>query len=111
MCGRNRHFVRFAPLLISSRLPRSPGDRKAAQAQRVVRACGEGFHRSAAPQRCGSGAQRIEEHWFSTRWASNGAMLSVVYRWSESDPATTKIRLILAREAAPAEIRRYEESL
>jgi len=53
----------------------------------------------------------IEERWFSVGCASNGAMLSVVYLWSESDPAATKIRLISAREATPAEIRRYEESL
>jgi hypothetical protein len=53
----------------------------------------------------------IEERWFSVGWASNGTMLSVVYLWSEPDPATTKIRLISAREATPAEIRQYEESL
>jgi hypothetical protein len=53
----------------------------------------------------------IEERWFSVGYASNGAMLSIVYLWSESDPATTKIRLISAREATPAEIRRYEEGL
>jgi len=38
-------------------------------------------------------------------------MLSVVYLWSESDPATTKIRLISARQATPTEIRQYEERL
>ena len=52
-----------------------------------------------------------EERWFSIGWASNGVMLSIVYLWSESDPATTKVRLISAREATPAEIRRYEEGL
>jgi len=53
----------------------------------------------------------IEERWFSTGCASNGAMLSIVYLWSESDPATTKIRLISAREATPTEIHHYEENL
>jgi uncharacterized DUF497 family protein len=38
-------------------------------------------------------------------------MLSIVYLWSESDPATTKIRLIMARQATRNEIRHYEESL
>jgi hypothetical protein len=52
-----------------------------------------------------------EERWFSVGCASNGAMLSIVYVWSESDPATTKIRLIMARQATRNEIRHYEESL
>jgi uncharacterized DUF497 family protein len=50
------------------------------------------------------------ERWFSVGCASNGAMLSIVYLWSESDPAVTKIRLISAREATPTEIRQYEEN-
>ena len=53
----------------------------------------------------------IEERWFSIGCASNGAMLSVVYLWSESDPATTEIRVISAREATKTEIRHYQESL
>ena len=53
----------------------------------------------------------FEERWFSIGWASNGAMLSIAYLWSESDPATTKIRLISAREATQTEIRHYQESL
>ncbi len=52
-----------------------------------------------------------EERWFSVGCASNGAILSMVYLWSESDPATTKIRLIMARNATRREIRQYEESL
>ncbi len=36
---------------------------------------------------------------------------AVVYLWSESDPATTKVRVISAREATEAEIRHYQESL
>jgi uncharacterized DUF497 family protein len=51
-----------------------------------------------------------EERWFSIGLASNGAMLSIAYLWSESDAATTKIRLISAREATRREIRRYEET-
>lgn len=51
-----------------------------------------------------------EERWFSIGRASNGAMLSVVYLWSEPDPRTTKIRLISARQASKTEIRQYQES-
>jgi uncharacterized DUF497 family protein len=47
-----------------------------------------------------------EERWFSVGWASNGAILSIVYLWSELDPETTKVRLISARGATQAEIRR-----
>ncbi len=53
----------------------------------------------------------IEERWFSIGCAGNGAMLSIVYLWSEPDPRTSKIRLISAREATPTEIRQYEENL
>jgi len=53
----------------------------------------------------------IEERWFSIGWASTGAMLTVVYLWSEADPTTTKIRLISARQATQTEIRQYEENL
>lgn len=52
-----------------------------------------------------------EERWFSIGCASNGLMLSVVYVWSRFAPATTIIRLILARKASRAEVRHYEESL
>jgi uncharacterized protein len=48
-----------------------------------------------------------EERWFSIGWASNGAILSIVYLWSESDPETAEIRLISARAATQTEIRRY----
>jgi uncharacterized DUF497 family protein len=53
----------------------------------------------------------VEERWFSIGFASNGAMLSIVYLWSETDPATTKVRLISARRATPTEIRHYQENL
>jgi len=52
-----------------------------------------------------------EERWFSVGCASDGALLSIVYLWSESDPGTPKIRLIMARQATRNEIRHYEESL
>jgi uncharacterized DUF497 family protein len=52
-----------------------------------------------------------EERWFSIGLAINGAILSIIYLWSESDPATTKTRLISAREATQTEIRHYEGSL
>ncbi len=52
-----------------------------------------------------------EERWFSIGSASNGAMLSVVYLWSDADPAVTKIRLISARKATQAETRYYQEGL
>ena len=54
---------------------------------------------------------QIEERWFSVGCAGNGAMLSVVYLWSEADLPTTKIRLISSRKATPSEIRRYQEGL
>jgi uncharacterized DUF497 family protein len=53
----------------------------------------------------------IEDRWFSIGWASNGAMISIVYLWSEPDPATIKVRLVSAREATSAETRQCEENL
>jgi uncharacterized DUF497 family protein len=38
-------------------------------------------------------------------------MLSIAYRWHESDPQTTTIRVISARKATHSEIRYYEKSL
>ena len=52
-----------------------------------------------------------EERWFSVGCAGNGVVLSVVYLWSETDPAATKIRLISARKATKAESRQYQEGL
>ncbi|MGH9693364.1 MAG: BrnT family toxin [Bryobacteraceae bacterium] len=51
-----------------------------------------------------------EERWFSIGRSGNGAMLSVVYLWTEVDPTTAKIRIISARKATQTEIRQYEES-
>jgi uncharacterized DUF497 family protein len=52
-----------------------------------------------------------EERWFSIGTARNGALLSVVYLWSEADLAVIKIRLISARRATQAERRQYEEGV
>ena len=52
-----------------------------------------------------------EERWFSIGRASSGVMLSVVYLWSDADPAATKIRLISARKATQTEIQYYQEGL
>jgi len=52
-----------------------------------------------------------EERWFSVGIARNGAVLSVVYLWTEVDPAVIKIRLISARKATQAERRQYQGGL
>jgi uncharacterized protein len=52
-----------------------------------------------------------EERWFSIGCGSNGALLSVVYLWSEVDTATTTIRIISARNPTQKEIGYYQESL
>ena len=49
----------------------------------------------------------VEERWLSIGTSANGAMLCVVYLWSQSD-ATTRIRLISARRATPTETRYYQ---
>ena len=51
-----------------------------------------------------------EERWFSIGCASNGALLTVVYVWSET-AAAAKIRLISARKATQTEIRYYQEGV
>ena len=52
-----------------------------------------------------------EERWLSLGIAANGSILCIVYLWSESEPLLTKIRLISARKATPAEVKQYEEGL
>jgi uncharacterized DUF497 family protein len=52
-----------------------------------------------------------EDRWFSVAIAGNGAWISVVYVWSDADPAAIKIRLISARRATQAECRQYHEAL
>ena len=52
-----------------------------------------------------------EERWFSVGCASNGVVLSVVYLWSDADPAATNIRLISARKSTRSESRQYQEGL
>jgi hypothetical protein len=51
-----------------------------------------------------------EDRWISIGMASNGALLSIVYLWSETDPLTIKIRLISARQATAPETRQYGEN-
>ena len=48
-----------------------------------------------------------EERWFSVGWASNGAILAIVYMWVKFGAETVKVRIISARAATQAEIRRY----
>jgi uncharacterized DUF497 family protein len=52
-----------------------------------------------------------EERWFSIGRSGNGSMLSVAYLWTETDRTITKIRIISARKATPAEIHHYEEGV
>jgi len=52
-----------------------------------------------------------EERWFSVGVASNGAVLSIAYLWSETDSEMTKVRFISAREATQTEILQYEEGI
>ena len=51
----------------------------------------------------------VEDRWFSVGCASNGALISVVYLWSETSPVVIQIRLISARTATQREIRYYQE--
>lgn len=52
----------------------------------------------------------FEERWFSIGLADNGAMLSVAYLWTKTDPGLIKIRMITARRATTTEIRYYMEN-
>ena len=52
-----------------------------------------------------------EERWFSVGCASNGAILSLVYLWSETGAEMTTIRLISARKATRKEVRYYQEGV
>jgi hypothetical protein len=52
-----------------------------------------------------------EDRWFSVGIAGNGVLLSVVYLWSDTDPAATKIRMISARRATRSECGQYQEPL
>jgi uncharacterized DUF497 family protein len=52
-----------------------------------------------------------EERWFSVGCANNGTALSIVYLWSDADPAAIKIRLISARRSTQAEEAQYPEGL
>jgi uncharacterized protein len=52
-----------------------------------------------------------EDRWFSVGCASNGAILTVVYLWSNADPQATKVRLISARRATSKEVDQYQGGL
>jgi uncharacterized DUF497 family protein len=43
--------------------------------------------------------------------AANGVLLSVVYLWSDGDPAAIKVRLISARRSTQSECGQYKEAL
>jgi uncharacterized DUF497 family protein len=47
------------------------------------------------------------ERWSSVGIAGNGVLLSLVYLWSDADPAAIKVRLISARRATQAERAQY----
>ena len=68
-----------------------------------------GIPRSAPAHRPDLEHGETEERWFSVGCASNGAVLSVIYLWSDADPAATNIRLISARKSTQAESRQYQE--
>ena len=52
-----------------------------------------------------------EERWFSLGCSATGALLAVVYLWSEAATATTTVRIISARKATRNETRYYQEGL
>ena len=52
-----------------------------------------------------------EDRWFSVGIAANGVLLSVVYLWSDDDPAAIMVRLISARRATQSECGQYQEAL
>lgn len=52
-----------------------------------------------------------EERWFSVGCASNGAIVAIVYIWSESDFGSIQVRLISARGATRVKISYYREGL
>lgn len=54
---------------------------------------------------------QAEERWFSVGAASSGALLSVVYLWSEPKPTLIEIRIITARKATEKECRQYLEGV
>ena len=49
-----------------------------------------------------------EDRWFSVGIAANGALLSVVYLWSDGGPAAITVRLISARGATRSECGQYQ---
>ena len=51
----------------------------------------------------------FDERWFSVGLASNGALLSVAYLWTEQEPGLIRIRLISAHRATSVEVHYYKE--
>jgi uncharacterized DUF497 family protein len=50
-----------------------------------------------------------EERWIAAGIGANGAVLVVVYTWTELGPMDVKVRIISAREATKSEIRVFYE--
>ena len=48
-----------------------------------------------------------DERWFSVGMASTGAMLTIIYRWTEDANAEVAVRLISVRKATRDEILGY----
>lgn len=53
----------------------------------------------------------VEDRWISIGYAANGALLSVVHLWLDTDLESAKVRLVSARKATQAEIRYYQVGL
>lgn len=53
----------------------------------------------------------LEERWIALGMAASGALLVVVHRWIETDPANVTVRIISARKATEAEQAIYREPL
>lgn len=67
------------------------------------------FHDPGLPTVADLEHSEVEDRWFSVGRASSGALISVVYLWSETSPEVTQIRLISGRKATQAEIRYYQK--
>lgn len=50
----------------------------------------------------------FEERWFTLGMASDGKLLAVSHTYTATGPASARVRIISAREAARSELRQYE---